>query len=100
MDSKQQKIWQVVSQIPPGKVASYGQVAAQAGLTRGARLVGHVLKALPEGTTLPWHRVVNSQGKLSLPVAEAVYHEQKKRLLREGIDFKNNRIPRQHFIWD
>lgn len=100
MDNKQQKIWQVISQIPAGKVASYGQVAAQADLPRGARLVGRVLKALPEETTLPWHRVVNSQGKLSLPEGEPAFCEQKRRLLLEGIDFNNNLIPRRYFVWD
>ncbi len=100
MDNKQQKIWQVVSQIPAGKVASYGQVAEQAGIPRGARLVGRVLKTLPEETRLPWHRVVNSQGKLSLPEGEPAFYEQKRRLLLEGIDFDNNRIPRRHFFWD
>lgn len=51
-----------VARIPPGHLASYGQIALMAGFPRRARQVGMVLKGLPEGTELPWHRVVNARG--------------------------------------
>ena len=85
--SNQQRIWQVVSQIPAGRVASYGQVARLADLPGYARYVGYVMKNLPAGTALPWHRVVNSQGRLSFPVNSAAYRRQKSLLEREGIVF-------------
>ena|SRR5690554_542829 len=66
-DLRREAVWQALAAIPPGKVTSYGQLARMAGLGRGARLVGRWLGQLPEDTRLPWHRVLNSQGQLSLP---------------------------------
>ncbi|AUX87938.1 methyltransferase [Acinetobacter sp. ACNIH2] len=60
-----QLILQVVALIPYGKVATYGQIAKMAGLPKHARLVGRVLQQV-EDKYLPWHRVINSQGKISL----------------------------------
>lgn len=94
-----QRIWQVVHAIPRGRVASYGQVAAQAGLPRGARLVGRVLSQLPPGSALPWHRVVNSRGCISFPEGSPAFREQRQRLLVEGVEFRNGRIPRAQFAW-
>ncbi len=85
-----QRIWQVVALIPPGNVATYGDVAAQAGLPGAARRVGRALKFLPEGTTIPWHRVVNAQGRISLPRGSASQYTQRERLEAEGVMFKAN----------
>lgn len=65
-----QLILQVVALIPYGKVATYGQVAKMAGLPKHARLVGWVLQQV-EDAQLPWHRVINSQGKISLSKLDA-----------------------------
>jgi methylated-DNA-protein-cysteine methyltransferase-like protein len=97
--NNRQRIWQVVSQIPEGKVASYGQVAAQAGIPQAARLVGNVLHKLPEHSNLPWHRVVSSQRKISLPIDSYAYLEQKRRLLIEGIVFNREKIEAEYFLW-
>lgn len=94
-----ERIWQVVYRIPEGKVASYGQVAQQAGIPNAARLVGNTLRNLPAGTSLPWHRVVNSQGKISRPLSAPSYKEQKQRLVSEGVIFNKEKIPRSHFFW-
>ena len=59
------QILEVVALIPYGKVASYGQIAQLAGLPKHARLVGYVLKHLDRESDLPWHRVINAQGKIS-----------------------------------
>jgi methylated-DNA-protein-cysteine methyltransferase related protein len=78
----------VVAAIPAGRVASYGQVAALAGLPGRARLVGRVLSHAPEPgpeATLPWQRVVNARGEISLTGAAAL--EQRSRLEAEGIVF-------------
>ena len=60
-----ERIYRVVSRIPRGRVATYGQVARLAGLAGQARLVGYALSALHEGSPLPWHRVVNARGQIS-----------------------------------
>ena len=59
------KIFAVVSRIPRGRVATYGQIARLAGLPNHARLVGYALHALPDGSSIPWHRVVNARGQIS-----------------------------------
>ncbi|MFT5579170.1 MAG: methylated-DNA-protein-cysteine methyltransferase-like protein [Paraglaciecola psychrophila] len=97
--SKQQRIWQTVAMIPPGKVASYGQIAGIAGLPGAARLVGNVLKKLPKDSHLPWHRVINSQGKLSLPENSRSYRLQRQRLTAEGVVIKGARISLTDYRW-
>ena len=97
--NNQQRVWQVVSQIPVGFVASYGQVAEQAGLPGAARFVGQVLRQLPRSSQLPWQRVVNSQRKISFPAESPAYRRQKQRLLDEGVVFEGERIAAQHFCW-
>jgi methylated-DNA-protein-cysteine methyltransferase-like protein len=90
-------VWRIVHSIPAGKVSSYGEIAQHAGLPRGARLVGRILSQLPEGSTLPWHRVLNSRGCISFPPGSAQYFEQRSRLLAEGVALVNERIDwRQH----
>ena len=59
------RVYAVVRRVPRGRVATYGQVARVAGLGDHARLVGYALAALPEGTTVPWHRVINARGTVS-----------------------------------
>jgi methylated-DNA-protein-cysteine methyltransferase-like protein len=82
-----QHIWQVVAAIPPGRVATYGQVAEKAGLPRAARRVGYALRGLPNSTRIPWHRVVNAQGRISLREGSKPHSTQRDRLEREGIVF-------------
>lgn len=81
-------VWLVVIHIPPGHLASYGEVARRAGMPGKARFVGYALSKLPEDTRVPWHRVINAQRHLSFPVESAAYHNQKARLLSEGVTFK------------
>ena len=85
-------IYLALMNVPAGKVITYGQLARLAGLPGAARLAGRVLCGLPENTELPWHRVINSQGKISMPEDSPGYKEQKRRLSAEGIEFKNQRI--------
>jgi methylated-DNA-protein-cysteine methyltransferase related protein len=77
------RIYAVVRRIPRGRVATYGQVAELAGLPRQARLVGYALNALVEGSTVPWHRVVNAKGEISQRGSGAI--SQRIRLVNEGI---------------
>lgn len=78
-----QRIRATVDSIPRGCVATYGQIAREAGLPERARVVGRVLRDLPRGSKLPWHRVINAAGKSSLRGASAI--EQRRRLAREGV---------------
>jgi methylated-DNA-protein-cysteine methyltransferase-like protein len=64
--SKRERILAVVRRVPRGRVATYGQVARLAGLNGHARLVGYALSALEEGSRVPWHRVVNARGRISI----------------------------------
>lgn len=97
--NNKEKIWQIVYQIPKGQVASYGQVAKLAGLPGYARYVGHVMKNLPANTKLPWHRVANSQGKLSFPSDSREYQIQKSKLEAEGVVFINGRFSLKKYGW-
>lgn len=82
-----QRIYTVVRRIPRGRVATYGQVAALAGLPGHARQVGYALHALPDGTRLPWHRVINARGEVSLRRTPGPELSQRMLLEREGIRF-------------
>ena len=81
-------IYTVVSQIPCGRVATYGQIARLAGLPNHARLVGYALNALRQGSTVPWQRVVNAKGTISLRRGGSG-HDALQRLMlkREGVRF-------------
>jgi methylated-DNA-protein-cysteine methyltransferase-like protein len=93
------RIYAVVRRIPRGKVATYSQVARLADLVNGARQVGYALHALGGASTLPWHRVINSAGRISLP-PEAGGVEQRFRLLEEGIMVDvGGRIPLKRHQW-
>ena len=99
MTSNQEKIWHIVHRIPTGTVATYGQIAKLAGLPGRARLVGYTLSNLPADTLLPWHRVVNSRGRLSFPLSSPQYARQRQILEREGIRFQNERFSLRRHQW-
>lgn len=87
-ESRYDRIYRLVRRIPRGRVATYGQIAALAGFATGARLVGYALHALPPRSVVPWHRVVNAQGALSLGRASPPAGvEQRIRLAQEGVQF-------------
>ena len=95
--SKYDLILETVKQIPKGKVASYGDVAKLSGLPGQPRLVGYALHNLPRNSGVPWQRVINAQGKISLPRKSGSYSRQKKLLEQEGIQFENERIDFDRF---
>jgi methylated-DNA-protein-cysteine methyltransferase-like protein len=81
-----ERIYAAVRRIPRGRVTTYGAIARIAGLADQARLVGYALSNLPDGTGLPWHRVINAQGRLSLERAGSPSGlTQRLRLQREGV---------------
>lgn len=78
----------MVRRIPHGRVATYGQIASLAGLHGQARLVGYALNALPAGTRVPWHRVINARGAISARSGDpAGAFNQRLRLEAEGVKF-------------
>lgn len=99
--SKHQRIYATVHQIPPGCVATYGDIAALAGLPGHARLVGYALHALPEFTDVPWQRVINAKGLISLGRAYPGGELHQRHLLEaEGVEFDaNGKVDLKRFRW-
>ena len=91
----------VIRRIPRGWVATYGQVAAMAGLPRRARLVGSVLQNLDPAADIPWHRVVNAKGEVSYSLSRNGGDALQRRLLeQEGVEFdERNRFNLERFRW-
>ncbi|CAM2827395.1 methylated-DNA--protein-cysteine methyltransferase [Pseudoalteromonas atlantica] len=96
---KETLIYTIIANIPAGFVASYGQVATLAGFPQNSRLVGRLLKQMPDDSVIPWHRVVNSQGKISFPAGSDKYQEQRQKLLLEGVSFKNDKVNMRECRW-
>jgi len=90
-------VWQVVAGIPRGHVLTYGEVARLAGMSRAARRVSMAMRRAPRGMKLPWHRVINAQGKISFPADSSGYQRQKELLEREGVVFLNGKIDLERF---
>ncbi len=101
MNSSYDLIYAVVARIPAGRVATYGQVATMAGLGNAARQVGYALHSLPEGSTIPWHRVINARGEVS-PRAMPGYDGWQRHLLQEeGVVFDDRgRVDLERFRWE
>ena len=96
-----ERVYAVVRRIPRGRVATYGQVASLAGFPRAPRLAGYALYALPQGTPLPWHRVVGAGGRLSLArLSLDSALTQRMRLEREGVGFDaRGRVRMERYAW-
>jgi len=89
----------VIKKIPRGRVATYGQIAAMAGDPRAARQVVRTLHTSSDKEKLPWHRVINSQGRISLPPGRG-YELQKTLLEKEGVKFGlGDRIDLKRYLW-
>jgi methylated-DNA-protein-cysteine methyltransferase-like protein len=93
------KIIAVIKKIPKGKVATYGLIAALAGNPRAAHQVVRILNIYWEKEKLPWHRIIGSQGKISLKPGQG-YELQKSMLEKEGIVFDiRGRVDFESFLW-
>jgi methylated-DNA-protein-cysteine methyltransferase-like protein len=99
VDAVRDSIMDVIARIPSGKVTTYGAVARQAGWPRHSRLVGRVLSALPQGSALPWHRVLASGGRIALPEGSRARCEQLERLGEEGVDVTGGRVNLRNYGW-
>ncbi len=95
-----EQVLQVVRRIPPGKVATYGQVARILGKPRGARTVGWALHSMPEGSDVPWQRVINARGIITLDAHGPGGAIQRALLEAEGIVFdEQGRIDLEVYGW-
>ena len=96
-------VWATVKRIPRGRVATYGQIAALAGMPRHARQAGYALAATPENVKIPWHRVINAQGRISLRLKhwDSGNDDLQRILLEaEGVLFdESGRVDLKRFRW-
>lgn len=81
-----QAVYAIAKKIPPGKVMTYGQIAAIISTPRAARVVGFAMRALPDGTDVPWQRVINMRGMISIENMQFPKEEQARLLRAEGIN--------------
>lgn len=92
------KAIEIIRQIPKGKVATYGQIARLAGNPRSARRISRILHQYSIKFKLPWHRILNAKGEISLQ-AGAGLEEQKAMLEKEKVKFQKNRIDLNKYLW-
>jgi len=95
-----ERIYATVESIPKGNVATYGQIAREAGAPRHARAVGYALRNLPPQSSLPWHRVLNAEGRIS-PRPGGAPRLQQKRLRAEGVrGDRTGKVDLAKYLWD
>ena len=102
-----EQVYAVVRRIPRGKVSSYGRIAAMLGRPNAARAVGYALNALrdkqddPAYQNVPWQRVVNSQGRISIGSRDVTANRQAILLREEGVEVDDNlRIDLDVYLWE
>ena len=101
-----EQVYAVVRRIPRGKVSSYGRIARMLGAPNAARAVGYALRALkdkddPAYNDIPWQRVINSQGRISIVNREHGAEEQARRLRQEGVKVDDQlRIALDIYLWE
>ncbi len=100
-DSTRQRIYAAVRRVPRGKVATYGQIAELAGLEGQARQVGYAMAAVPSSSAVPWHRIINAQGRVSMrSTGTGSTIIQQQLLEREGVVFDGGgRVSLTRFRW-
>ncbi|HEY73747.1 MAG TPA: MGMT family protein [Thermoflexia bacterium] len=96
-----ERVYRLVRQVPPGKVTSYGAIARMLGNPRAARTVGWALHSTPEGSDVPWQRVINSQGRISTSCEEHGQGLQRALLEEEGVEFdERGYVDQERFGWE
>ncbi len=93
------RIWDTICDIPCGSVASYGQIAAIAGTRRGARQVGYALRHLSDAREVPWHRVIQSSGRIAFDKGSPRFEEQSERLMMEDVAVIAGRVDMNKYRW-
>jgi methylated-DNA-protein-cysteine methyltransferase-like protein len=99
LSPQQLAILEAVATIPPGRVSSYGQIAAIAGLPGRARLVGRTLGQAPDDRPVPWFRVLRAGGAIAFPEGSHGHVEQTRRLRREGVEVRRGRVDLARYGW-
>ena len=99
MNRLDRAVYRMVGIIPPGQVATYGQIAALLGAPRAARAVGQAMKRCPSGSGVPWHRVINARGGISLRANISGMLTQRILLEREGIRLARQRVDLRRHRW-
>jgi methylated-DNA-protein-cysteine methyltransferase-like protein len=95
------RIYEIARMIPPGKVATYGQLAFMAGMPRGARMAGRAMKNAPLDLDIPCHRVVNAAGEMAPDHVFENHRHQRSMLEAEGVIFKSNgKINMKLCLWN
>jgi methylated-DNA-protein-cysteine methyltransferase-like protein len=94
------RVYEIVEQIPPGKVTTYGAIAEVLGMKGSSRMIGQALSALPEGSDVPAQRVINRIGALSAAHHFGGYDRLRGILKREGITFKGELVDMEKHFWD
>ena len=100
MNDGHARIYAAIAAIPVGRVASYGAIAARAGLPGRARLVGRLLGEVPDGMQLPWYRVLRASGQIAMAPGSRAFREQSRLLRAEGVEVKNGRVALSRFGLD
>ena len=95
-----ERIYEVVKQIPYGRVATYGQIAALAGNKRWARVVGYALHANPDPENIPCYRVVNREGRVSEAFAFGGGNRQIELLEAEGVRLTDGCVDMKNYQWE
>jgi methylated-DNA-protein-cysteine methyltransferase-like protein len=90
-------VWRLVRRVPPGRVVTYGQIAALLGRPRAARAVGRAMRECPGD--VPWHRVVNASGGISARARMESMLTQRMLLIREGVPLRNGRVRLTRHRW-
>jgi methylated-DNA-protein-cysteine methyltransferase-like protein len=98
-EQRHARIWAVIQRIPRGRVATYGQVAAEAGFVKQPRLTAQALRQAPDELKLPWYRVINAQGKLSFAPDSEAYKRARRQLEAEGVVFTRGKIDFDIYRW-
>ncbi|MCG8550602.1 MAG: MGMT family protein [Desulfobacterales bacterium] len=99
MEKFTQDVVEIIKSIPEGKVSTYGTIALMAGHSNGARQVTRIIHSMSRKHNLPWHRIINAKGLISLPKS-CGYEEQKARLQDEGVLFDaKDRIDLKQYLW-
>ncbi|HWA52355.1 MAG TPA: MGMT family protein [Patescibacteria group bacterium] len=93
------KVYKIVSKIPKGKVATYGQVAKLAGSPLASRAVGLAMKNNPNAPIVPCHRVVAADGSLTGYSGVGGVEGKRKMLIKEGVEFKGNKVDLEESQW-
>ena len=99
-ENSYERIYDIVKQIPKGKVATYGLVARLAGNPRWSRVVGYALHVNPDPASIPCHRVVNRFGQVSSAFAFGGENMQIRLLESEGVTLTDGRVDLSEYLWN